>query len=95
MPELEPTQHHSLTVRRDHPLIGVPLEEGGQEAIRHFTDEEEADAASPAASVQQALSLFGAWQDIDTPDALDILDRIRHASKPTPPIDLSGIADLS
>ncbi len=49
----------------------------------------------PRLPVQQALSLFGAWQDIDTPDALDILDRIRHASKPTPPIDLSGIADLS
>jgi hypothetical protein len=38
--------------------------------------------------VQRALSLLGAWKDIDSDDALDQLDRIRDESTPTPPIEL-------
>ena len=54
----------------------------------YFTDEEAVEAALPAAGVQNALSLLGAWDDIDSDDALEQLDRIRHGSKPTPPTDL-------
>ena len=78
----------SLIVRPDQPLIGIPLEESGQEVVRYFTDEEEADKAVGQDSVQRALNVIGAWKDIDTPDALDILDRIRHDSEPTPPIEV-------
>jgi hypothetical protein len=87
MAQTESGQAHSLTARPDQPLIGVPLEEDGQPVVRYFTDEDEADRALGDDSVQQALALIGAWKDIDSPDALDILDRIRHESKPTPPID--------
>ena len=87
MAEMQPMQEQGFIVRRDQPLIGVPLEEGGQEVVRYFTDEVEADRALGQETVQQALGVIGAWQAIDTPDALDILDRIRHDSKPTPPID--------
>jgi hypothetical protein len=43
------------------------------------------------ASIQRALSLIGAWKDLDNedrPDPLDELDRIRHESKPSPPLSL-------
>jgi hypothetical protein len=38
--------------------------------------------------VQDALSLAGAWSHLDWDDMVDALDRIRHESKPTPPIEL-------
>jgi hypothetical protein len=37
------------------------------------------------------LRLIGAWQHVDAkdgPDMLNELDRIRHASRPTPPLEL-------
>jgi hypothetical protein len=36
----------------------------------------------------EARPLAGAWADLDWEEALDELDRIRHESDPTPPIDL-------
>ncbi|MFN0071017.1 MAG: hypothetical protein ACKVVP_05950 [Chloroflexota bacterium] len=87
MPELEPPHLRSLTIQRDQPLIAVPLDIGGREAVCYFADEAAADAASAPDSVQQALAVIGAWRDIDSEDALDMLDRIRHESEPTPPID--------
>ncbi len=78
---------HSLEARFDQPLIGVIIREGGREIVRYFVDEAAADAATPPNSVQRALDLIGAWSDIDTPDALDVLDRMRHDSTPTPPIE--------
>lgn len=78
----------SLVVRRDRPLIGVLTEEGGHTVVHYFTDEEAADAATPPASIQRALSLLGAWSDLDWEQALDELDRIRHESQPTPPSSL-------
>jgi hypothetical protein len=38
--------------------------------------------------VQDALSLAGAWSHLDWDDMVEMLDRIRHESKPTPPIKL-------
>ena len=78
----------SLSVREDQPLIGVITRENGKDVTRYFTDDEAADAATPPASVQRALSLLGAWSDLDWDEALDELDRIRHESRPTPPIEL-------
>ena len=87
MAELEP---HSPTfqVRRDQPLIGIPVRLGDEDLIQYFTDEEDAQAATTPASVRRALAVLGSWSDIDSDDALDQLDRIRHESEPTPPIDL-------
>jgi hypothetical protein len=79
-------QPKSIIVRDGQPLIGVPVRENGQEVTCYFTDEDAADAATPPTSVQRALSLIGAWSDLDWDDALRELDRIRHESTPTPPI---------
>lgn len=70
----------------DQPLIAIIFEEDGQEIVRYFTDEAEADAALPSESVQAALDLAGAWSHLDWEEVEAELDRIRHASQPTPPI---------
>jgi hypothetical protein len=87
MPELIPPDGHGFIARREQPLIGVPVADG-DESVRYFTDEAEAEATLPLASVQHALSLLGAWSDLDWEQAEDELDQIRHSNPPTPPISL-------
>jgi hypothetical protein len=41
-----------------------------------------------SAGVGEALGLVGAWSDLDWDEMIEALDRIRHESKPTPPIEL-------
>jgi hypothetical protein len=78
----------SVLVRDNQPLIGIPCEENGQEVVRYFTDEQAADAAVSHSTTQAALSVIGAWRDLDWEEMVEALDRIRHESKPTPPIEL-------
>ena len=78
----------SFAVADGQPLIGVPLEEGGQQVVRYFADEAEADKALAARQQRDVRHLAGVWQDLDWDAAADELDRIRHESTPTPPIDL-------
>ncbi len=82
----QPPPTHGFVARADQPLIAVPLGEDNGE-VGYFTDEREADAAAAATTLERALAVIGAWEEIDSPDALDQLDRIRHESPPTPPID--------
>ena len=78
----------SLLVQGSQPLIGIPFEEKGQEVVRYFTDEKAADAAVSHSTTQAALSVIGAWSDMDWEEMVEALDRMRHESKPTPPIEL-------
>jgi hypothetical protein len=93
MPDGQPHSPQGFSARRDQPLIGVVVPDGDREIVRYFTDEAEADEALSQSGIAQALSLAGAWKDIDSTEALDELERLRHESRPTPPIDLAGIAD--
>jgi hypothetical protein len=77
-----------LLVQGNQPLIGIPFEEQGQEGVRYFTDEKAADAAVSHSTTQAALSVIGAWSDLDWEEMVEALDRMRHESKPTPPIEL-------
>lgn len=88
MPEIEPHHQPSFVVHGDQPLIGIPAKQNGEEVVRYYTDEDQAEAATPPASVQRALSLLGAWSDLDWDEAVEVLDQIRHAHPPTPPISL-------
>jgi hypothetical protein len=78
----------SLLVQGNQPLIGIPFEEQGQEVVRYFTDEKAADAALTDSATQAALSVIGAWSDLDLEQMVEALDRIPHESQPTPPIEL-------
>lgn len=69
--------------------MGVIRQRNGQDVVEYFTDEAKLDAARADDAVQAALGAIGAWSDLDFDEMLDALDRIRHESKPTPPLDLS------
>jgi hypothetical protein len=86
MIERQPTEPASFAVASDQPLIGVIVEEQGRESVRYFTDEAAADAALPESAMAEALGAIGAFADLDWDEMEDALDRIRHESKPTPPI---------
>jgi hypothetical protein len=78
----------SLQNYTQSPLIGIIFEENGQEVVRYFTEEKAADAAVSQSATQEALDVIGAWSDLDWNKTVQALDKIRHESKPTPPIKL-------
>lgn len=85
-PEATP---RSLTTRRHEPLLAVMLEEDGQEVVRYFVGDVPTEVDPSADGViEDALQLAGAWRDLDWPATAEALDRLRHATPPTPPIDL-------
>jgi hypothetical protein len=86
MPE-QPVHHPTFIARGDQPLVGVITEEDGQEVVRYYT-EDEPETSLRKQQIQRALLLAGAWGDVDWDETVEALDRIRHESKPTPPIDL-------
>lgn len=74
--------------RGNQPLIGVFRQEKGREIVQYFSDEAEADEASSLRGIREALSLAGAWSDLNWDEVEKELYRIRHESQPTPPISL-------
>jgi hypothetical protein len=93
MAEAAAHRDQPLSTRQNEPLIGIPLSNGPEEVVQYFASEEAADQAVAAdrSGVERVLSLIGAWEHFDTedgPDMLDELDRLRHASPPSPPLDL-------
>lgn len=82
------TQPSGFTVQDNQPLIGISMQSNGGEVVQFFTDEDEADAAIPQDAIQDALNLAGAWSDLDWEEMEEALDKIRHESKPTPPLSL-------
>ena len=81
-------RRRGLRADHDQPLIGVVAQENDRPVVHYFTDEESVEAASVPGSVERALSLLGAWSDLDWDAAEAELDRIRQANPPTPPISL-------
>ena len=87
MTEREPQQPGSLLAERDAPLFSVVERVGDEEVVRYFTYESAREPAVIATSVQDALATLGAWGDLDWDAAFDELDRIRHESQPSPPVE--------
>ena len=79
-------QQTGLLASSSQPLIGVL--DTDLHKVHYFTTEEEADAALAADAVTDALSLAGAWRDLEWEAVVDDLDHLRHESKPTPPVSL-------
>jgi len=78
-----------MTTRPEQPLTGILVEEDGQRVVRYSTDDPAA-LPGPAAQarLQAALGVIGAWSDLDWDEFSRDLDRIRHESPPTPPIEV-------
>ncbi len=81
----EPEAHGGVAfaARADQPLIGLIDQRCGTEVVHYFADEADADEALGQSGAREALRLLGAWSHLDSDDALDELDRIRHESRPT------------
>lgn len=88
MPEQQTDYTSHLVTGRGQPLIGIILGDMGQEAVHYFAGDAEADAATSERAVQAVLALAGCWSDLSWDVVEAELDRIRHESRPTPPLDL-------
>lgn len=75
-------QHTSLRTGPGESLIAIPTEDGG---TIYYTSEEAARADQTDETLQVALDTAGAFSDLDWDEAMDELDRIHHASKPSAP----------
>lgn len=78
----------SLVAEIDQTLIAVPFEKDGRWYVRYFVDDAAAEAAVADEATEDALALAGVWSDLDWEEMAEALDRIRHESEPTPPIEL-------
>jgi hypothetical protein len=74
----------ALVTPDDAPRIAIPFEEDSREMVRYFA------SAITDQDVQDALSLVGAWSDLDWDEMIEALDRIRHESEPPPPVETDG-----
>jgi hypothetical protein len=63
-----PEHHANMITRTDQPLIGVIVQEDGEEKVRYTTNEQEPDASGQT-SIERALQLAGAWSDLDWKEA--------------------------
>lgn len=82
--------HHptppSLAVASDQPLVGVLVEEDGRPVVHYFADDQA--AVGTDATLAAARAVIGAWEALAPWDEVAAeLDRIRHASPPTPPLE--------
>lgn len=81
------TPERSITAHSSEPLVAVFVEEDGAELVRYFP-ESEAEATLSEDVVRAALAAIGSCSDLDWDSWADELDRLRHESPPTPPIEL-------
>ncbi len=81
---------NSITLREDQALVGIPIEQHGQQIVRYAAeDDAAADQAASEEAITHALAAIGSWSDLDWDEMEQALDRIRHESRPTPPIDVN------
>lgn len=84
--QLDPNS--SFLIRSDQPLIGVLVEENGEEMVRYFSEEPEPNTIASQSVTQDAIRLAGAWSDLDWEELEQELNRIRHETPPSPPLAL-------
>lgn len=77
-----------LVIRTGQRVIAIPGTADGQMVTRYFVEEGARAPSERDASVAAALNAAGAWADLDWDEMEAALDRIRHESRPTPPITL-------
>jgi hypothetical protein len=76
----------TVTTRPRRRNTAVKPAENGRAEIDALIEEIVGDRPL-SAGARAAFSAFGAWSDMDWEETLEALDRIRHESKPTPPIE--------
>ena len=74
------------TIRKRARSVGHVAAENGREVARPEAEQAEPNVVL-SAGARAALSAIGAWANMDWEETLAELDRIRHESKPSPPLD--------
>ncbi len=74
-----------LTVEAHQALVALPETEDGQDVTVYYVEQVQEDNQP---SLPPASQFFGVWADLDPEETFEALDRIRHESTPTPPIEL-------
>ncbi len=85
-----PPPASELVVERGQRVVAIPRTKDGREVVRYVIEAESQDFDANAAlpeSVHVALGQAGVWDDLDWDETVEALDRIRHESRPTPPIE--------
>lgn len=88
MAERQPRRDEGLYVSDDQPLVGVVREHDGHDVTHYFVEEDTDGSSGSERTPGQALQLIGAWNDLDWDEVAAELDRIRHESPPSPPLDV-------
>ncbi len=86
MSDRQSIQETSVVADINQPLIAVLVEQNGKDVVRYFVDEAQADAVLGQDGTKQPSKLAGIWKDLDGEAMLTDLERMRHESKPTPPL---------
>jgi hypothetical protein len=81
-----PQGNNVLVVLDDQPLVAIPITSHGRTITYYLANE--VDNRETSDIIRAAIATAGAFSDLDWEDTLADLDRIRHQSRPTPPIDL-------
>lgn len=78
----------ALAVPAEQPLVGVLLDEDGRQVVQYFAGEQPLRTVMDTDErLRAALAVVGAWSDLDWDGFSAELDRLRHESPPTPPIE--------
>jgi len=81
-----PLRGDYVVVEEGSEPVAVSVEENGRRVLYVFADDATARSVLPE-TTRDALSLIGAWSDLDWDAMVEELDRIRHATPPSPPVD--------
>jgi hypothetical protein len=79
-----------LVVEEGTSLVAIPIEVKGRKLICYVPEQHAVDDAELPASVRDALSLAGAWGDLDWDEVEAALMQIRRDSKPLVAAELAG-----
>jgi|SRR3989344_2492510 len=78
----------ALTSKKNQPLIGVEVEKNGESVTYYFDDEKQADKVLSGSTAPNVLSLAGVWDKLNWSEIATSLDKIRHQSQPTEPLEI-------
>jgi hypothetical protein len=77
-----------LVARRNQGLVAIPGRKDGEDVVYYMLVDGSGNNTDERANIERALAAAGSWSDLDADEVLDALDRIRHSSPPSPPLDL-------
>lgn len=78
----------ALVLHADESLVSVMSRTDDTFVEQIFLVDDDADAIVDDDIVQAAISLAGAWSDLDWDEMVEALDRIRHSNPPSPPLTI-------